>query len=118
MNPGGNFTRAEILSQTRAWQEAQEAVARCEAIPDVIGGSTLTHHVLFTGCGSTYYLSLAAAAHLVADADPSRVRRCAASDCGAWFLDTSKGGRRKWCSMAACGNRAKAARHRRKGRSG
>jgi predicted RNA-binding Zn ribbon-like protein len=59
-----------------------------------------------------------AAAHLVADADPSRVRRCAASDCGAWFLDTSKGGRRKWCSMAACGNRAKAARHRRKGRSG
>ena len=64
MNPGGNFTRAEILSQTRAWQEAQEAVARYEAIPDVIGGSTLTHHVLFTGCGSTYYLSLAAAAHL------------------------------------------------------
>lgn len=59
-----------------------------------------------------------AAAELLTAADPRRVRRCAASDCGAWFLDTSKGGRRKWCSMATCGNRAKAAKHRRKRRAG
>jgi predicted RNA-binding Zn ribbon-like protein len=58
-----------------------------------------------------------AAAELLTSADPRRVRRCAASDCGAWFLDTSKGGRRKWCSMATCGNRAKAAKHRRRSRS-
>ena len=58
------------------------------------------------------------AAELVTGAEPRRVRRCAATDCGAWFLDTSKGGRRRWCSMATCGNRAKAARHRRRQRSG
>jgi predicted RNA-binding Zn ribbon-like protein len=58
-----------------------------------------------------------AAAELLAGADPARVRRCAAPDCSAWFLDTSKGGRRRWCSMATCGNRAKAARHRRKERA-
>jgi len=55
-----------------------------------------------------------AAAELVAHADPKRLRRCAAMECGRWFLDTSKGGRRRWCSMARCGNRSKAARYRRR----
>ena len=58
------------------------------------------------------------AAELLTRADPRRVRRCAAADCSAWFVDVSKGGRRRWCSMATCGNRAKAARHRRKQRAG
>jgi len=53
-----------------------------------------------------------AAADLVVSADPSRLRQCAGSSCGRWFVDTSKGGRRRWCSMATCGNRAKAEAHR------
>lgn len=57
------------------------------------------------------------AAELLTSADPARVRRCAAEDCHEWFVDTSKGGRRRWCSMERCGNRAKAARHRRKRRA-
>jgi predicted RNA-binding Zn ribbon-like protein len=59
-----------------------------------------------------------AAAELLSGCDPGRVRRCAAPECGAWFLDTSKSGRRRWCSMATCGNRAKAARHRKRRRAG
>jgi len=55
-----------------------------------------------------------ATARLLATADPHRLRTCAAADCAAWFLDTSKSGRRRWCSMERCGNRAKAARHRRR----
>ncbi|HUF75494.1 MAG TPA: CGNR zinc finger domain-containing protein [Longimicrobiales bacterium] len=58
------------------------------------------------------------AAELITGSDPRRLRRCAAADCNAWFVDTSKGGRRRWCSMATCGNRAKAARHRRRQRAG
>ena len=38
-----------------------------------------------------------------------RVRAC--PRCGWLFCDTSKGGRRKWCSMRDCGNREKVARH-------
>jgi predicted RNA-binding Zn ribbon-like protein len=38
---------------------------------------------------------------------PGRFRKCAASDCGTLFLDVSKTGRRRWCSMANCGNRNK-----------
>ncbi len=40
-----------------------------------------------------------------------RVRPCANPDCVLWFLDTSRPGTRRWCSMAACGNRDKAMRH-------
>jgi predicted RNA-binding Zn ribbon-like protein len=44
-----------------------------------------------------------------------RLKRCPGSgDCGWIFLDTSKNASRRWCSMAGCGNRAKARRHLRK----
>ncbi|MUN42082.1 CGNR zinc finger domain-containing protein [Actinomadura litoris] len=36
-----------------------------------------------------------------------RVRECAGADCQALFLDTSRPGTRRWCSMNTCGNRAK-----------
>jgi predicted RNA-binding Zn ribbon-like protein len=58
-------------------------------------------------------IALAAAA-LLTDADPRRIRQCRSERCVLWFLDTSKNGRRQWCSMATCGNRAKAARHYKK----
>ena len=40
-----------------------------------------------------------------------RVKRCANPDCGWLFLDDSRAGRRRWCSMQSCGNRAKARSH-------
>ena len=40
-----------------------------------------------------------------------RVRRCANPQCGWLFLDDSRAGKRRWCSMQSCGNRAKARRH-------
>ncbi len=44
-------------------------------------------------------------------AGPERVRRCANHQCILHFYDASRSGRRQWCSMAACGNRAKARRY-------
>ena len=41
----------------------------------------------------------------------ARVRQCANPACRFLFLDDSKTGNRRWCSMSACGNRAKAHRH-------
>jgi predicted RNA-binding Zn ribbon-like protein len=43
--------------------------------------------------------------------DPGRVRRCGRPGCVLLFYDTSKNGTRRWCDMAVCGNRAKAAAH-------
>lgn len=47
-------------------------------------------------------------------AELARVRRCADPRCRRVFQDETKNGRRRWCDMATCGNRAKAARHRMK----
>lgn len=47
---------------------------------------------------------------LLSTGDPDRLRTCPADDCGWFFYDTSKSGRRVWCDMADCGNRAKARR--------
>ena len=41
-----------------------------------------------------------------------RLRICANDRCRYVFVDTSRTGRRRWCDMSSCGNRAKAARHR------
>ena len=43
---------------------------------------------------------------------PERIRVCASDTCEWIFYDASRTGRRRWCDMATCGNRAKAARHR------
>jgi predicted RNA-binding Zn ribbon-like protein len=53
-----------------------------------------------------------AAAHLLAMEDFTLVRRCESHECILWFFDTTKGHGRRWCSMATCGNRAKAAAFR------
>src|SRR5439155_26119960 len=42
----------------------------------------------------------------------ARVRICASDTCSARFFDRSPAARRRWCSMLACGNAAKARRHR------
>ena len=47
------------------------------------------------------------------------VRQCNNERCLWLFVDDSKSGTRRWCSMASCGNRAKAHRHyaRRRGQA-
>ena len=41
-----------------------------------------------------------------------RVRACPGEDCGWLFLDSSRGGRRRWCDMSDCGNVDKVRRFR------
>jgi predicted RNA-binding Zn ribbon-like protein len=49
---------------------------------------------------------------------PERIKICDSDTCRWVFYDGSRTGRRRWCDMATCGNRAKAARHRARARSG
>ncbi|MET8828733.1 ABATE domain-containing protein [Streptomyces sp. NPDC004610] len=41
-----------------------------------------------------------------------RVRECGSGTCSLLFVDTSRPGRRRWCSMEHCGNLAKVRAHR------
>jgi predicted RNA-binding Zn ribbon-like protein len=50
--------------------------------------------------------------HELATGRPDRFRVCANDTCQWAFYDDSPTGRRRWCDMKTCGNRAKAARHR------
>ena len=56
------------------------------------------------------------AGDLLAGGKLDKVKRCANPECGWLFLDDSRAGKRRWCSMSACGNRAKARRHYHKSR--
>ena len=59
--------------------------------------------------------AVASAAELLASPDEAgRVRVCGMFDdaeCSWLFVDESRAGTRRWCSMQDCGNRAKARRH-------
>lgn len=56
-------------------------------------------------------------AHFIADHDVARLRICASDTCSWRFVDRSPTGRRRWCDMRTCGNRAKVARHRARARA-
>ena len=49
---------------------------------------------------------------LICNADFRLVRRCEGDGCILVFYDRTKTHARRWCRMAVCGNRAKAAAHR------
>jgi predicted RNA-binding Zn ribbon-like protein len=53
-----------------------------------------------------------AVAELLSGGDASLVRHCGGPDCSMWFYDRTKAHRRRWCSMALCGNRVKARAYR------
>ena len=97
----------------------------CFEINRVLEAATWHRRIELDGAGGSIHESLRpstlpgllapialAVAALAESAPGGRLRTCAAEACARWFLDTSKGGRRRWCSMATCGNRAKAARWR------
>ena len=68
------------------------------------------------GLGTPGLLLARAAEELLTGPDLRHVKACPGVGCGWLFLDRS--GRRRWCSMADCGNRAKVAAHARRQRAG
>lgn len=49
---------------------------------------------------------------LICQAEFQYIRACEGESCTLIFYDTTRGRARRWCSMAMCGNRHKAAAHR------
>jgi predicted RNA-binding Zn ribbon-like protein len=62
------------------------------------------------------YLSMIAeaAGGLLVDGDFNLIRTCEHPECVLWFYDRTKGHKRRWCSMALCGNRHKVAQFRKR----
>lgn len=91
-----------------------DLLGRDQAYTQIAAGEALTLVAQRRwGSPDTLLLPVAQAlAQLVTAADFGRVKQCEGPGCVLHFLDTSRDGRRRWCSMAVCGNRAKQAAHR------
>ncbi|MGJ6969591.1 CGNR zinc finger domain-containing protein [Streptosporangium sp. G11] len=78
------------------------------------------HWELSTGSADLFGLRCVLAWAHLQETLPGRLRPCANDDCRLFLVDRSRANTRRWCSMAACGNRLKARRHHRRatGRDG
>ncbi len=87
-------------------REHLNSLAREGAAPELTAGG----EARWRGGPRSLLSSIAAEAVWVLGRDRAgRLRQCAGEDCGLLFYDTSRAGERRWCSMTACGNKAKAA---------
>lgn len=108
---------ADREDQPASIAELNMAAAAAPAIPQIGADG----RVRLDGGVSALLATLAGEAALLLGGDhASRIRRCEADGCAMLFLDTSRSGERRWCSMKRCGNKAKVAefRKRRQGAGG
>jgi predicted RNA-binding Zn ribbon-like protein len=61
---------------------------------------------------SIRHTAVTAAVDLLARTPAVRLKQCPGQHCGWLFIDTTKRGNRRWCSMSECGQDAKTARRR------
>lgn len=76
-------------------------VHKHEKLKLVSEGITTRDHVLYNIVYSII--------HTLDNISIDRIRECEHQECILYFVDTSKSGKRRWCSMELCGNRQKAA---------
>ncbi len=99
------------LPVPRTAVEAVNAVLRGVTVTRrLTGGRLVEDEALTTGAAAA-----AAAldfARFLSDHEPGRMRHCSNPACTMVFYDRGKNNRRRWCSMQACGNRAKVASYR------
>jgi predicted RNA-binding Zn ribbon-like protein len=121
-DPGGRSAAANLAATRQAIRrllEHPDDPAAAEAIDLVLGRGRirLTFQDRRPGEAVDVAPAWEAAWHAARDLRrllaerPDRVKHCANPDCVLWFDDTTRSGTRRWCSMAACGNRLKARRH-------
>ena len=97
---------------TRAAREALNAVAALPAARPQLG---VSGELLREGNAQELLATIAReAVELFGSPDHERIRQCEGDGCAILFLDLSRSVGRRWCSMAGCGNRAKARAFRRR----
>ena len=100
------------------WIEAINKVLRANDGYEKLSLRSGDWHLIFIPCrlGSMQALMPIAqsAADLITEGKAAPVRKCANPDCIFYFYDVSRTRRRRWCSMAVCGNRMKVAAYARR----
>lgn len=84
---------------------------------DTEGKLTLSRVPHTNSIGSLLGPVAEAVAQLLVEGNFALVKQCEHPDCILWFYDRTKAHKRRWCSMALCGNRHKAAQFRKRSSS-
>jgi predicted RNA-binding Zn ribbon-like protein len=71
-----------------------------------------------TELATVRHVAVTSAVRLLSQSPTARLKQCPGDHCGWFFLDTTKRGNRRWCSMGECGQEAKTARRRGRSASG
>lgn len=83
------------------------------AAPQLLGNGTMC----LEGDAGALLVTLAREAVQLFGSDAARlIRQCESRSCTLYFVDTSRRGDRRWCSMSGCGNKAKVREFRRRKR--
>jgi predicted RNA-binding Zn ribbon-like protein len=91
----------------RTWKDA---VSDAE-LTLVAGSARLQLTVDRSGLAYLHHELALRSVELLQTLPPARTRICPGPRCGWLFIDHSRGGQRRWCDMATCGNAAKSTRH-------
>ncbi|MCC9742278.1 ABATE domain-containing protein [Streptomyces sp. MNU89] len=86
--------------------EVNRAAARPALVPRIAPDRTRAWAPPVTGAQALSSIARDAV-DLLTGPDAGRIRECGADDCPLVFVDLSRSGRRRWCSMERCGNRHK-----------
>jgi predicted RNA-binding Zn ribbon-like protein len=98
-------------------QRADELLVAADCRPRLVShGPDLPYHFHYapvrTGLAARVKaLTAAGLAHVIDDAAGSRLRACSRAGCSTVFIDTSRNGRRHYCSVR-CANQVNVANHR------
>jgi predicted RNA-binding Zn ribbon-like protein len=97
-----------------ARRELNQLAARTAAVPQLDRDSRSS----LSGTAQALLSSIARDAIILLGGETSqRLRQCEGETCALLFLDSSRRGDRRWCSMSGCGNKAKVADFRRRQRA-
>jgi predicted RNA-binding Zn ribbon-like protein len=90
---------------TRLAQLAASAYA--EATVEVTNDGTIRWHWNRSRLATIRHVAVISAIDLLSTEPTTRLKQCPGDHCGWFFLDTTKRGNRRWCSMSECGQEAK-----------
>jgi predicted RNA-binding Zn ribbon-like protein len=109
------FTLASGLGEHSPDPDARAVLNRIAALPAAAAVLHADGQSGWQGSAAGLLASLAReAVHLFGGGTAAHIRQCQSPACTLFFVDTSRSGDRRWCSMSACGNKAKVAEFRRR----
>lgn len=113
------YALAQARAAGRAGSEADRRIVNRHAAAETPVPQLEEDGARWTHVNASSLLALLARAgiDLLAGAARDRIRQCSGEGCAILFVDTSRSGHRKWCSMAGCGNKAKVAGFRERNRA-